>query len=157
MLGLANYLFYRNTVVITRGLQGSGKSSLAQELATLAAHSGLSVCIHETDSFFQTDEGYVFNPAMVGEYHKENYLAFQKSIDNGINVVIQSNTNVRHWEYEKYLSYAVENSYSTIIIDLHDNGMSNEELHSRQCHDFPLEKYNLLREGYQRIGAGVLT
>ena len=143
---LAQYLFNRNTLVVTRGLSGSGKSSLAQELATLASQSNLSVSIHETDSYFHTEEGYVFDPSKLADYHGQNYDDFCKSIDNGINVVIQSNTNVRHWEYEKYINYATENNYSTIIIDLYDNGLSDEELHQRQCHGFPLEKYSIVRE-----------
>ena len=151
-MSLAEYIFSRNTVIITRGLQGAGKSTVAQEFAVLASQSDLSVAIHETDNYFQTDDGYLFDPSKVKENHLKNFQAFCKSIDDGINVVIQSNTNVQHWEYRKYIAYAEQNGYSTIVVDLYDNGLTDEELHSRQLHDFPIEKYELVRSLYQSLG-----
>ena len=55
-----------------------------------------------------------------------------------------------HWEYAEYVKYAVANGYNIQIIDLYDNGNSNESLHDRQLHDFPYDKYDMCRDRYER-------
>ena len=151
MSNLFHTLFSNKTAIIIRGLSGSGKSTLAQEIAGKALYHSYEVSIHETDTFFIDDNGsYNFDPSRLGDYHAENLRLFKQSIDNGTDIVINSNTNTMHWEYKDYVSYAVENGYNIQIIDLYDNGQKDLDLHERQCHDFPFDKYDVCRERYQR-------
>ncbi len=151
MSNLFHTLFANKTAIIIRGLSGSGKTTLAQEIAGNALYYSYTVAIHETDSFFTDDNGsYNFKPEKLSDYHGENLRLFKGSIDLGLDIVINSNTNTMHWEYKDYVSYAVKNGYSIQIIDLYDNGNPNLDLHERQCHDFPVDKYDMCRDRYQR-------
>ena len=151
MSNLFYTLFSNKTAIVIRGLSGSGKSTLAQEIAGNALYYGYEVSIHETDTFFIDDNGsYNHDSSRLKDYHAENLRLFKESIDNGTDIVINSNTNTMHWEYKEYVSYAVQNGYNIQIIDLYDNGQEDLDLHERQCHDFPLDKYEVCRERYQR-------
>ena len=151
MSNLFNVMFSNQTAVIIRGLSGAGKSTLAQQIAGSSAYNGCSVSIHETDTFFVDDNGsYNFDPSKLGDYHAENLRLFKQSIDNGTHIVINSNTNTMHWEYAEYVKYAVSKGYNVQIIDLFDNGNNNDNLHERQQHDFPYEKYDMCRDRYER-------
>tara|TARA_B100000579_G_scaffold437987_1_gene470547 strand:+ start:807 stop:1283 length:477 start_codon:yes stop_codon:yes gene_type:complete len=147
---LFNTLYANKTVIITRGLSGSGKSTIAQTIAGSASYNNCSVAIHETDQYFMVDGEYKFDPSLIRVNHSKNFEAFCNSIDDGVHIVINSNTNTRHWEYMNYVEYASKNGYNVQIIDLYDNGFTTEELHKRQLHDFPIEKYELVRDGYER-------
>ena len=151
MSNLFHTLFSNKTAIIIRGLSGAGKSTLAQEIAGSALYYSYSVAIHETDTFFLDENGsYNFDVNKLSDYHQENLRLFKQSIDDGTDIVINSNTNTMHWEYEKYVSYAVASGYNIQIIDLYDNGNEDLDLHERQCHDFPIDKYDMCRDRYQR-------
>jgi adenylate kinase family enzyme len=55
------------TLILMRGLPGSGKSTKAK---ILAGEKGL---VFSTDDFFMVGDKYVFDPQMIGEYHERNY------------------------------------------------------------------------------------
>ena len=150
MSNLFSTIYANPTAVIVRGLSGAGKSTIAQQIAGSAAYNGVSVSIHETDTFFMKDGQYNFDPSLMGDYHAKNLKGFCDSIDSGTHIVINSNTNTMHWEYANYVKYATSNGYNVQIIDLYDNGNDNESLHDRQLHDFPFEKYDMCRDRYER-------
>ena len=142
-------MFPTKTCVIIRGLSGVGKSSLAKQIVN--NHSNYSTAIHETDSFFYDEQGnFKIIPSKMGEFHQKNFENFSKSIEDNVWVVINSNTNTQLWEYNQYVEKAVEHGYSIMILDLYDGGMTNDELHKRQTHDFPIEKYDVVRSYYER-------
>ena len=143
-------MYHNPTAIILRGLSGAGKSTIAQEIAGTSAYNGVSLSIHETDTFFMQDGEYNFDPSLLRDYHAKNLQNFCESIDNGTHIVINSNTNNMHWEYAEYVKYATENGYNIQIIDLYDNGNNNESLHNRQLHDFPFDKYDMCRDRYER-------
>ena len=143
-------LYGNKTAVIIRGFSGSGKSTVAQTIAEEAAFNDCSVAIHETDNFFMTQNGYIFDGSMLGCYHSKNLESFCNSVDSGIHLIINSNTNVEYWEFSQYIKYASKNGYNIQIIDLYDNGLSDSALHERNLHGFPKDKYQLCRDRYER-------
>jgi len=99
------------TCYIMRGLPGSGKSTIARKIA-----SGLHGRIHSTDDLRMVEGEYIFDPKDTECLHRLNYDNFRDSIDLGIDPVICDNTNIRHWEFERYINYAEEMGYQVAII-----------------------------------------
>jgi len=97
---------------ILRGVPGSGKTELAE---LLAENHG---AIHSTDSYFFQNGIYVYNPALLAEYHERNFAAFRESLDSGIRMVICDNTNVQRRHYEKYAVAAEKKGYTVIIFSM---------------------------------------
>jgi tRNA uridine 5-carbamoylmethylation protein Kti12 len=116
-------------VYIMRGLPGSGKSTRARLLIEEAKNGGNGdnrdnedktkrAIIHSTDDYFlQPDPNdpdklvYCFNLQKLGSFHNKNYQAFCRSIDEGIEVVIVDNTNIKRSEFKRYRKRAEENGY----------------------------------------------
>jgi uridine kinase len=147
-------VFPIKTCVIIRGLSGSGKSTLAKKIQK--NHSNHSTSIHETDKFFYNEDGeYKIDFSKMAEYHQKNFEEFSESIENNTWVVINSNTNTQLWEFDHYVNKALEHGYSIMILDLYDAGLTNKELHKRQKHDFPIEKYDVVRSHYERSYANL--
>lgn len=86
------------TLVIIRGVPGSGKSTIAKEVAKLLGED--KVDIFEADDYFTDEEGnYVYVPNEIGFAHeqcKANMLKSRKE------VVIVANTFTREWEVTGY-------------------------------------------------------
>lgn len=61
----------KKIVFIMRGVSGSGKSTIAKELAYPEG------VIHSTDDYFYNEAGeYKFDPTKLSEYHEKNFQAF---------------------------------------------------------------------------------
>lgn len=98
---------------IMRGIPGSGKSTVASELA------GESGVIHSTDDFFYDDGGvYRFDPNLLGRNHARNQAAFRESLSLGISPVVCDNTNSQRWEFEPYVELAKEQGYIVAVVSL---------------------------------------
>ncbi len=97
---------------IMRGVPGSGKSTVAKQLA------GDVGVIHSTDELFYGDGDYKFEGEKLKEYHQKNFNAFKKSLEEGIPIVICDNTNIKKWEYERYQKTAEELGYIVAIVTL---------------------------------------
>jgi predicted kinase len=125
------------TLIIMRGLPGSGKSTRARELQEKGV-------IHSTDTYF-TDPStceYKFDFEKAKDYHQNNLEAAIESMQAGISPVIIDNTNVQRWEFQKYLDAADEFGYDVKIETLDPTNYSEDfikELAERQknTHNVP--------------------
>jgi len=105
---------------ILRGLPGTGKSELAENLASGGKGSRLG--IFSTDDLFMVDGEYQFDPSKLAQnhaYNLRNATQFMESFgpNHSINCIID-NTNTQHWEYEKYVEAAKENGFMVQIISI---------------------------------------
>jgi len=134
-----------NYAFIMRGIPGSGKSSTARVLAqsmgdgefwvqdgvTYLGHrteysrysedpfeSKILATIHSTDEFFMEKGVYRFNPKLLGRYHRKNFLAFKNSLERDVGVVICDNTNIKEWDFKKYLKEASSYGYATAVVTM---------------------------------------
>lgn len=96
---------------IMRGVPGSGKSTVARQLA-----NGATQAIHSTDNYFYSGGEYLFDRQRLSEYHDRNYEAFCHSLDTAEPVVICDNTNVRRWEFERYEEAANKAGYLVALV-----------------------------------------
>lgn len=88
-------------LILIRGLPGSGKSTMANELTKIGF-------IHvEADMFHVSDGVYKFDPKKIKDAHSwcqwttRNHLIFEEN-------VVVSNTFTQHWEMEPYLKMCEE-------------------------------------------------
>ena len=132
------------TFILIRGVPGSGKSTVAKALAVGWTSQGAKVA-----GPFEADDGmvdgygnYKFNPKILGLCHAACLFDVRRAMNEGVNVVIQSNTNTKHWEYKKYLDAAKEFGYTVQIITV-DGDFEN-------THGVPADKVAEMKERFER-------
>lgn len=96
-------------LTLIRGLPGSGKTTLAQKLARYAEHV-------EADMYFTKNGEYNFNPAYLREAHQWCQDCASRKMEAGDDVIV-SNTFVRLWEMDAYLTLARTHGYTVQIIE----------------------------------------
>lgn len=101
------------SLVIIRGLPGSGKSTKAKELID----KGFVNDWFETDTFFiGLDGSYNFDAGKLKEAHEWCQQSVKSSLKKGRSVVV-SNTFTRIWEMEPYLEMAKSLNADVIVIE----------------------------------------
>lgn len=88
------------TLVCLQGLPGSGKSTLARLLS-----ERLGIPRFEADDYFMEDGVYRFNPAGLGEAHRQCRERVARSLYSGCSCIV-SNTSLTDWELETYRDIA---------------------------------------------------
>lgn len=110
---LANFpLSSAQQFILIRGLPGSGKSTVAEEIKKLLN------CRHfEADMFFIEDDGkYVFNWQKLSEAHRWCLASTKKALEAGESVIV-SNTSIRIQEFQKYLDLSKAFNCEIIVIE----------------------------------------
>jgi len=121
------------TLLLIRGLPGSGKTTLAKELAALQPGA---VCV-AADDFFMVHGKYCFDPTLLTEVHERCERAAELAMRNAASLVIIHNTFSQRWEMQRYMNYAEEHGYRVSVIDLFNAGLSIDELVERNVHGVP--------------------
>ena len=98
---------------IMRGVPGSGKSTLAKQLVNSSGGA-----IHSTDDFFMVEGVYRFDPSRFAEYHEYNYEAFCRSLDMNVPIVVCDNTNVKRWQFKRYVEAAKRAGYMVALVTM---------------------------------------
>jgi len=112
------------TVYIISGVPGCGKSTIAKQIA------GETGVVCEADAFHYTKDGvYDWKPENVKSSHEKCFLKFKNAIDDGVEIVINSNTNTTVKEWANYNDYAIENGY-TVFKMIVENFHNNDSIHS---------------------------
>ena len=154
----------RKRLVIMRGLPGSGKSTMARDIARSAIkenHQEVVIC--STDSFFVNDDGeYVFDPTKLGQHHSANQHKVKSYMLLGAEVIIVDNTNTTHREMKPYKELALLRGY-----DVHEVFIGKEFLfqgmdtdhnkfrdyialcHERGTHGVPMESIEKMARRFQ--------
>ncbi len=118
---------------IMRGIPGSGKSTVARQLASQGA-------IHSTDDLCMVNGEYQFDTALAPERHAQNLFNFVKSLEAGVYCVVVDNTNVKVQQYEPYVKAAREHGYVPIFVEMAHPTL--EEATERNTHGVPREVIN---------------
>jgi len=110
-------------VYIISGVPGCGKSTIAKQIA------GETGVVCEADAFFYVNGVYEWKPENLKVVHNKCFDKFKKAIDDGVETVINSNTNATIKEWARYNDYAIENGY-TVFKMIVENFHNNDSIHS---------------------------
>ena len=122
-------------MIVLRGLSGSGKSCLADYLASNIYNS----VICSTDDYFYNKGVYDFDLSKLDEAHKYCYDKATNCITRNQHVIID-NTNSTKKEYKKYIDLANENKYKLLILEVHTPDKDYCKMfHRRNKHNVGIE------------------
>ena len=122
----------KKTVMILRGMPGSGKSEVAKQLKEAAGATVVSL-----DDFRIVDGEYKFIPAREREVVAAYKDAFQAALDREDGFIVVDNCNSREWEFVQEWSKAEDRGYMVHIIEVQ---AEIEECLERQSHPIPVDK-----------------
>lgn len=124
------------TVFILRGLPGSGKSSVADQLATLHEHDRDRVAVCSADAFFMHNGVYSFDASRLGQAHAQCMRDFTRALDQRVERIIIDNTNIKREHWQPYASIAERDGYDVAVITMRTRDA--QVCHDRCVHDVPL-------------------
>jgi predicted kinase len=96
-------------LIMMQGASGSGKSTVAKELAI--EHDAV---VYSTDEFFVENGIYTFNPKMLGINHQKNLNRTIEALKTG-NVIVD-NTNTQAWECKPYVEAAIKEGHEVKFV-----------------------------------------
>jgi len=143
-----DYNSFTVTLVLLRGLPGSGKNTLGDNLSNV---------VISADDYFMVDGEYQFDGSKLGAAHgdclERTKAALRDAPDGG--VVVVANTFSQHWEMAPYLYMGdcgapdfMPDIINTVV-DLFDSGLTNEELVERNTHGVPLQGIQRMRSRWE--------
>ena len=125
------------TVIIMRGLPGSGKSTYVDQMRVGLDESPYKVRVVSTDYEFTVNGQYQFDASKLSSAHAKCYWRFIQAIKAGdADVVIVDNTNSSAWEISPYVLGAQAFQYKP---EIHELECDPEVAASRNIHGVPRE------------------
>lgn len=95
------------TLILMRGLPGSGKTTLAKEIQSQNPGS----IILSTDEFWRKNGKYQFDPSRLDAAHLWNQQRCMKAMQDQVDMIIIDNTNIRLAEMQPYAQLAWAYNY----------------------------------------------
>jgi len=115
----------KKTVIINRGIPGSGKSTIARQIKDSLSVYNYNVAIHSTDDYFIKNGKYTFTVKKAGVNHKKNQNAFLADLRAGVDIVICDNTNISPDQTSFYTQAAREYGYFVTYLSFHPRDLES--------------------------------
>ena len=129
------------TVLILRGVSGSGKTTFAETLAALNPDA-VEICTAD-DFFYDAQGNYNFDPKLLGHAHRQCQERFEHSLEHGTaSLIIVANTNTKPSDFAFYVNAAKGRAIVTSIVL--ENRHGNNDVHSVPKEVKANQKINLL-------------
>lgn len=109
------------TLVICRGVPGSGKSSFAREMAG-------DYPVFEADSYFMIDGKYVFDRNKLGAAHRQCQNSVESSMQSNVKKIFVSNTSTQQKELKPYYELAEKYGYKVYSVVV-ENRHGGKDVH----------------------------
>ena len=138
----------RKVLYIVRGLSGSGKSTIAEEIVNELWDDESKTFVkdfYSADDYFTDPQGnYNFDPSKLSDAHAECLsnveLAMQK---NCIRKIAVANTFSQSWEAQPYFKLAKKYDYSPFVLEC-QNDFGN-------IHEVPQETINAMKNRWENL------
>lgn len=134
-----------HSMILIRGLPGSGKSTKAHQMAEEITNGCTIIC--EADQYFE-QLGH-FDGSKLGRAHEECKRKALNSLHSQYNIIV-SNTFSKQWEMQPYINMANEFGVTVDIIDLFDGGLTDAQLAERCVHKVPQSTINKMRNRWEK-------
>lgn len=133
------------SVIIMRGISGSGKSTAARKMKKIFEEAGHNVKICSADNFFQRDGEYNFDPSFLSYAHDMCQAKVAREIMFDTDIILVDNTNTQKWEYKDYVQLAKKNKYDVVVHNVMNKQLGSydteedfvDECHKRNKHGVP--------------------
>jgi len=131
-----------NEVHLFRGIPGVGKTTLARRMTNF---------VLAADDFFESPEGYKFNPMNIGEAHADCQMRFFCCCETKAKTIAVTNTFVKNWEIEFYLRVANSFGYSIFVHEFAAHSDTLRKCAKRNVHGVPLEVCERMIADFEQI------
>lgn len=115
----------KKIVYILRGIPGSGKSSVAEELFE-NAYSSVVCC---ADDYFMVDGKYMWDQEKIGNAHMYCQSLFKKHLELETNIIIVANTSTFERDVNFYRNLAIEHKYKVFVLTV-ENWHNGQDVHN---------------------------
>lgn len=133
----------QKTLFLVRGLAGSGKTTLASALSTMAPSKHGKVWTVSADDYFIDNHGfYNFVPNKLRLAHNYCQNETERLMKHGVENIVVHNTFSRFWEMGFYQKVAKSYEYSVFMIECQNEYGS--------VHDVPEDTVERMRERFER-------
>jgi predicted kinase len=122
------------TLIIIRGISGSGKSTYA---------ATLDCPVFTADDYFMIDGEYKFIPSLLPDAHSDCRSKVYRAMYDGVEKIAVVNTFTQEWEFKTYLDMAASMDYTVFSIIV-ENRHGNKNIH-----DVPSENVEKQRERFE--------
>ncbi|XP_012280669.1 uncharacterized protein LOC105699863 [Orussus abietinus] len=139
-------------LILLRGLPGSGKSYLANNIVSSTIADDPALYIFSSDDYFITRNGeYCYDSLRLHEAHINNQNKVRNAMKKGRSPVIVDNTNTQSWEMHPYAEMAVKYGYIVEVLEPNTPWSQNlNELAKKNFHCVPKSKIKQMQERYER-------
>ncbi|KDO29114.1 hypothetical protein SPRG_06170 [Saprolegnia parasitica CBS 223.65] len=120
----AHVSFTSHQVVILRGLPGSGKSTLSRRVLAMATAADATNVLCSADLCFESPGGYYYEKSKLGDAHTACKEAFHAALADKVAVIVVDNTHSQLWEYEAYVTGALEAAYAVTVLEVQCDDMA---------------------------------
>ena len=107
---------YRGTLIILRGLPGSGKTEYIKDY--LERHKIFDYEICSANDHFWQGSKYKFNPRELPAAHNACLCETFQAMTRHTECVVVNNPNAQVWEYDHYRKFAKHFGYSVYVIEI---------------------------------------
>lgn len=138
-------------LILTRGVPGSGKSYLADQLSRHYQAEGLHVATISSDDHLQSREGeYLWEGKMLFHSHKLVQLKLQLLLSQECPVIIIDNTHTRWSEIAEKAEMALRCGYDVIFKEPETSWKYDaQQCFERNKHGVPLESIQKMFERFE--------
>jgi len=113
------------TVILLRGVSGSGKSTCADVFTAMDGW----VCVSADDYFTDENLNYNFCADELGAAHKQCQERYIKALcDDGVKGIVVSNTNTKHKDFVFYQNAAIKHNAKFISLVV-ENRHGHDSIH----------------------------
>tara|TARA_B100001057_G_scaffold491261_1_gene581120 strand:- start:2484 stop:2960 length:477 start_codon:yes stop_codon:yes gene_type:complete len=126
----------QQTLILIRGLDGSGKTTLANLICKgIPSARCKSVCVYD---YLQHQDLDSFDGQMLKDAHTWCKTTVAAWMEDQCETIVVHNNLTRKWECEPYLELGMRHGYEVMVVNLFDGGLNDHQLAQRSKGRVPI-------------------